>query len=81
MLISCMRYRNNYVAHFLTCFDVAVRIGSLFQWVTPVDHGFDLARLNQLSEKYQIFCFLNRRLQYDFFAAEAGRPFSPNQLG
>jgi hypothetical protein len=42
------------IALFVTLFNIAVGFDDLLQWTTPVDHRFQLSRLDQLFEEEQI---------------------------
>jgi len=45
---------DDYCSFFAPFFDIAVRLGSLFQRKTFIDDRFDLPRLNKLFDKYEI---------------------------
>ena len=50
-----MLHRNDYTSLFLSCFDVSVRLGSLFQWIASVYDRIYLPRLGKFFEEDQIF--------------------------
>jgi len=39
----------------MSFFNVPVRLGHMFQWITPIDDRFYLPRLNQLFKQEQVF--------------------------
>jgi hypothetical protein len=39
-------YGDDNISLFLSCFDIPVRLGSLFQRIAPVNHRFYLPRFN-----------------------------------
>ena len=43
-----MFHRNDDISFFMSFFNVPMSLGSLFQWIRPVNDRFDLPRLNQL---------------------------------
>jgi len=46
-----MLHRNDYTSLFLSCFDVSVRLGSLFQWIASVYDRIYLPRLGKFFEE------------------------------
>jgi len=48
-------HSNDYVALFVTSFDIAVRLDDLLERIDPVNGRFHLARLDQFFEHEQVF--------------------------
>jgi hypothetical protein len=43
-----MFHSDNHISLFVSLFNIAVRLGHMFQWITPIDDRFYLPCLNQL---------------------------------
>ena len=46
-----MRHSYDYISRLLPCFDIAVRLGNLFQRIASIYDRFNLSRLNKLFEE------------------------------
>ena len=63
-----MLHSDDYISHCVPFFDIAMSLGSLFQWITSTDDRFKLSRLNKLSEENDIFRVLAHYSKYYFLA-------------
>ena len=48
---AIMFHSNDYISLFVSCFDIPVSLGNLFQRIASIDDRFYLSRLNQLFEE------------------------------
>ena len=81
--VSCffiMFHSYDYIPLFVSCFDIPVSLGSLFQLVTSIYNRFYLPRLNKLFEKEQIFSLWSCCPKHYFLATSHRSPSPSNQL-
>jgi hypothetical protein len=50
-----MFYRDDNISLFVTFFNVAVRLGHLFQWIASIYDRFELSYVDQFFEHKQVF--------------------------
>lgn len=57
-----MVYDDDHIAHLVACIHIAVGLDDLRQRIDPIDHRFELARLEQLLEREQFIDLAAARL-------------------
>ena len=52
--LAALFHSDDYIALFVSCIDIPVGFGSLFQRIASIDDGVYLSRLNQLCEELDV---------------------------
>ena len=63
-----MLHSYDYISHCVPFCNIAMSLGSLFQWIASTDDRFKLSRLNKLFEENEIFRILAYYSKYYFLA-------------
>ena len=64
-----MCHSDDDISLFVSCVDVPVSLGNVFQWIASIDDRLYLPRLNQLFEKNEVFSLWACYPSYYFLAA------------
>jgi hypothetical protein len=78
-----MGHRDDDIALFVSCFDIPVSLGNLFQRIASIDDRLYLSRLDQLFEELEVFRVFARCPccpGYDLLAASPRSPLPSNPL-
>ena len=67
--VVVLHHRDDDIALFVSCFDIAVSLGNLFQWIASINDRSDLSRFNEFFEEHEIFSLWGCRRAYEFLAA------------